>query len=894
MPQGALLLLCIARLVAAQEAVPTQAERDLAAKLGTTPESQVEQAIAALDDSLVTAGLARALGQSGDPLINSNRDSAHALLLYRLSIEVAKRGGFALIEANAHAGAGAALSHLARLEESMESYSRALALYRQEGAPASRMASALGNRGNVRRDLGDLSGALEDAESAARIWRQLGEEVGLARVLNSIGLVHRVMGDNRGAMQSFEQSLAIAERRNEKLGQAYLLNNMSELWLAQGEYAFAETYALRSLKIKEALGDQQEIGSTLTNLAYVYHRAGKEAQAEESLARTIQLGRDTGRKIVEAGALGELGLFALERKDYAKALRNCMESVRLLHETGDRMSEVRYLGYVAAIHLAQHEYRKALEFANRGRDMARELGATPEVPSLSLVAGQAYRALGDRRQARTGFEEAVRAIEQQRDLLAGDRFTRESFLADHIKPFRELVSLEAEDGHGEAALAWAERAKGRVLLDVITGGRSAEERVITAAERAREAQLSGRVASLSAQLRRAAEEPAGNTVPHDLEARLDKARVDLAAFRAQIYAAHPELEIRRGDIHPVSAEQAVPLLPDANAAILEYAVTPQATYLFVIERGQPVRVYTLRMAAEEWRRQAAELQEKLATRDPEFASASARLYQALLGPARAQLKDKKLLILAPDGDLWQVPFQALRSPEGHYLIEGAAIFYTPSLSVLHALSNRKQQPGKQGGTLAAFANPTSDWQEAEHEASRLAALYGVASSRTWLRANATEEAFRANAGRYDVLHVAAHGIFDNRHPLYSHLVFHSPAGQDPQDGLLEAGEIRGLDLNASLVVLSGCETARGQFEEGEGAIGMTWAFLAAGSRAVAASQWRVESTSTTQLMLAFHTALRQGLGKAVALRQAMLEVMRSETFRHPFYWAGFAVFGDGY
>ena len=74
---------------------------------------------------------------------------------------------------------------------------------------------------------------------------------------------------------------------------------------------------------------------------------------------------------------------------------------------------------------------------------------------------------------------------------------------------------------------------------------------------------------------------------------------------------------------------------------------------------------------------------------------------------------------------------------------------------------------------------------------------------------------------------------------------------------------------------------------------MAWAFLAAGSRAVLASQWRVESTSTTELMARFHAAWRGGSGKAEALRNAALELLRSDRFRHPFYWAGFQLFGDG-
>jgi CHAT domain-containing protein len=113
------------------------------------------------------------------------------------------------------------------------------------------------------------------------------------------------------------------------------------------------------------------------------------------------------------------------------------------------------------------------------------------------------------------------------------------------------------------------------------------------------------------------------------------------------------------------------------------------------------------------------------------------------------------------------------------------------------------------------------------------------------------------------------------------------------DDTNEAGDVRNLKLKASLVVLSGCETARGRFENGEGSIGLSWAFLAAGARATVASQWRVESASTAQLMVAFHESWQKGASKAEALRLAALKVLAIERFHHPFYWAAFVLLGAG-
>jgi CHAT domain-containing protein len=146
-----------------------------------------------------------------------------------------------------------------------------------------------------------------------------------------------------------------------------------------------------------------------------------------------------------------------------------------------------------------------------------------------------------------------------------------------------------------------------------------------------------------------------------------------------------------------------------------------------------------------------------------------------------------------------------------------------------------------------------------------------------------------------VLHLATHGFLSDSSPMYSSILLARSATSE-DDGLLEAREIMNLDLQADLVVLSACETARGQIGDGEGIIGLTWAFFAAGVPTTVASQWKVDSESTTELMLAFHRGLRQEHGSAFAtarsLQGAALKLLHTPQYAHPFYWAGFVVVGN--
>jgi CHAT domain-containing protein len=139
---------------------------------------------------------------------------------------------------------------------------------------------------------------------------------------------------------------------------------------------------------------------------------------------------------------------------------------------------------------------------------------------------------------------------------------------------------------------------------------------------------------------------------------------------------------------------------------------------------------------------------------------------------------------------------------------------------------------------------------------------------------------------------------DDSNPMYSRLVLASASGQE--DGFLEAREIINLKLNAELVVLSACQTARGRIAAGEGLIGIAWAFFVAGTPTTVASQWKVDSASTTLLMTNFHQLLTSQESKsgaratkAQALRGAALRLLSNALYRHPFYWAGFVMIGDG-
>jgi CHAT domain-containing protein len=111
------------------------------------------------------------------------------------------------------------------------------------------------------------------------------------------------------------------------------------------------------------------------------------------------------------------------------------------------------------------------------------------------------------------------------------------------------------------------------------------------------------------------------------------------------------------------------------------------------------------------------------------------------------------------------------------------------------------------------------------------------------------------------------------------------------DGALETNQIAELDLRKTgLVVLSGCRSQAGRLTRGDEIIGLSRAFIYAGSPSVIASLWSVDDEATRALMVSFYSHLRQGLSQADALRSAQIDVRKD--FPHPYYWAGFVLTGD--
>jgi len=252
------------------------------------------------------------------------------------------------------------------------------------------------------------------------------------------------------------------------------------------------------------------------------------------------------------------------------------------------------------------------------------------------------------------------------------------------------------------------------------------------------------------------------------------------------------------------------------------------------------------------------------------------------------------LYLVPHGMLNYLPFALLpiESPGGGTaVIDRFTLAYLPTASTLTIEDTRTRQLS----TLLAMAPGRSRLQHTSEEASSVARLFHP-HAQVLLGDAATESAFKNTADEYQVLHLATHSYFNKLNPLLSGLQLEP---DQANDGLLEVHEILELNLASELVTLSACETgmSSGFFSEipaGDEFVGMTRAFLQAGSRSVLATLWEVEDRSTVDLMKSFYRNLDVSSGNkdsADALANAQRAMRASGKYQHPYYWAPFVLVG---
>jgi CHAT domain-containing protein/Tfp pilus assembly protein PilF len=736
-------------------------------------------------------------------------------------------------------------------------------------------------RENLPTARGEYEQALKLFAAEGQRYQELTAMIGLARVLEREGNIDETHA-------TYERALVLAQELGDRGQEADVWNNLATIEYTHGDLAVAERYFRRAYELKRAAGSF-DVGVAAGNVASINVLLGSYAAAESVLVDVLAGTRAAGYRAGVQDLLCDLGEVRLNQGRYAGAIE-CYRSALVI--PGSIQGRVKAAVGLASVLSYQGQTAQAVAVLDTHLVDLGRVAPSPWRAEAFVVWARCLRNAGEipraGRTARAGWDDAAARADTTRGIVAAT----------------ELANCLRAAGEVERGYAWFQNAR---RLYVARGFAASEFRLREAGRVTLAAPLLSSCTVLLEWPREAKRQERERRLFDFLQEVKTRTLVERIAdprrapdFPATFSAPVTAGELQAGVLHP-------------GECLLDYTITRDAVLAFAV-RNQAL-VFVRIANAREVEKQVSRYHRLLAQppRDPAMADdaqAAARALGSLLMDGFADMiRGASRVYVATDGWLAALPVETLVCPgdADAPLISGRETVRVPSATLLRLQRGRahKSYAGGDFASVLAVAPPASELEGARREINRLAARYRRVERFTTPDADAFIDAI----GGRDVVHVASHVRVDPERPWNSGFLLAradaehagtvvAGAGEAPPDGpagyvdaYARAGRIASARSDARLVVLSGCESALGRATQGEGVLGFSTAFFAAGARSVVASIWEVDDRATADLMEAFYDGLARGEPVAAALRSAQVGMRTRRP--HPFYWAGFVVIGDG-
>lgn len=675
---------------------------------------------------------------------------------------------------------------------------------------------------------------------------------------------------------------------------------------------------------------------------------GNYDEAIKILKDVEKVGKRIGSYRLVLSAAGGMGDTYFKHGKYPEAEKFYSEALKLSQKYKAKGDEAQYLLRLAMAQRQTGNIQVASTNLSQAITLSREISAHEILWQGLYKMGLFLEGQGKKDEALKNYTDAISVIEQVRGSLTKEEY-RLGYTASKMPVYEKAVLLSHQRGKGGDAFAYTQRGKSRTLLDLLgTRMLAYRDKDRELGEKEQSLQL-----KINALLERVSEEEAKpkrlqSRKLKEWKEELQKALKDHAQVEAEIERTNPRLaSLTTVSTANVSDAQKV-LHPDE--VFLEYLVTDEKTFLYAITRSD-FRVFDISLDKKRLGELVSQIYQDINSYSAPSIAELNRAYKIILEPVMKYFGNKKHLIIAPHDKLYLLPFETLVMNTGTpvYVIDRYFVSYYPSASVL--VLNRKYQekkplPGrplfavgdpvfsaddsrypfkndkvtevaiarKERGALYRRVmmddaiKPTPEEPKAKAVLDRLEAtgrevrdigsLWKVSEKTGDIKIGLSaseKEVKEADHTQYRYEHYATHGVLRGDIPGLKEpaLVFSLPNPKDPaiDEGFWTMSEIFGLRTNADMVVLSACKTALGEEVPGEGLIGLTRAFMYAGTPSVVASLWSVADESTAKLMTLYYRYLKQGRDKAEALSLAKRE-LRRQGYYNPYYWAPFILVGE--
>lgn len=661
------------------------------------------------------------------------------------------------------------------------------------------------------------------------------------------------------------------------------------------EYSKAVEYTQRALQLSEQISDDYGIQKNLVQLANEYRSLSNTRQSLLYLERALESAKDfwPGERQMWRNCI-IIAMVLYSGEQYAAAAGFAKEALQIgLGETKDNSAIFLSYVYLGLIYGKLHNYDEALRDVQLGYDIGRSLSDVSAGQTImaysALQRGYLQRQSGDFQAALASYDEAI-------ELYGNLGLGLENYNAHKGRLLCLIEQGNDTDAEKELQLVinLFEKYRAKIL----------EERN---RDSFFDAEQQTYDVAIEFQFARLRNEQEAFEYSEDSRAR---SLLDLLnhTASASIQRGDPDIVFSSAS-HPLKLAEIQKQMPD-EAQILQYAMLNKKLIIWVITKTGfsttevPITLNELNDRVNSYLQSISTPNKK----DAELNEKAINLYKILISPVEQQLSKDKQLCIVPDKALNLLPFSALISPKsGKYLINDYTVLYAPSSNIFIVCSETlRRRANRSGERLLSIGNPTFDRSvypslpelpAAERESKEIAKFYS--SELALIGAKAQKEQVMREMRRSDVIHFASHYIVDEQNPMLSKLLLakgsQTGSVEKENDAVLQNLDIYQMQLQrARLVVLSACRTGVEKYYRGEGMLGISRTFIAAGVPLVVGSQWPVDSSSTSELMISFHKYRKlENRPTAEALRRAQIDMLNSqdERYRHPYYWASFITIG---
>ncbi|XP_028399353.1 tetratricopeptide repeat protein 28-like [Dendronephthya gigantea] len=833
-----------------------------------------------------------------------------------MALKLSQQLGHKAAEGRIHQSMAKSYYLSGQIEKALNSGKKALAIAEKVGDKAGE-GRASGTIGNAYMEFGqNMQEARSKFREHLRIARDLCNKADEGDALASMAPFYIEIGQYSKALECCNSCLKIAENLQDKAREGRAYGNLGKFYIAVGRLEEAIESHQRHLKIATELDDKAEIGRANGNLGNAYSKIGQHQHAMKCHSKDKDIAEELGNEARNGRAQGNMGITYANMKQFEKAFNCHLEHLSIAEKLNDKSSLAKALLGLGEYHKNHDQFEKAIENFNRLLEISRPDLGSPELTAIAQeMLGQCYinsdpsKACSLFAKSIINFQDIRKSLREHDEfnVSMSNRFSHvHKLLLESLLNLKEVQTALVVSDCGKAQalrdLTWK---KVQSCDDIPFDNFYKEDPMETIALDPSPSSLENLIVDSFNNILNFRQADAIISYAFGSNGELNSWVISQGVFhksykipheRSMRNYLHRHISCLKGNLNVRTAQSSLredfKVLPDIELS--------ESNPLFSMSDEN--ENYEGENIAEIHHLRNTDFVNNSCSRKPSLSTKKSAqsapynvdlqdLYAALIQPIEEHLYGSKLLIV-PEGPLFTLPFPALLDPSGTYLCEKYSLQFIPSLHVLNFCLSR--QPAQLGPALFV-GNPEIDMAEIDGQRIKLPPLPNAEqeaiecskyfNAQPLLKHQATKEKVLREIGNASVVHIASHGYFKHAE------VFLAPndgAPDHPSSYLLTAEDILRCRLNARLVVLSCCDSGRGEISS-EGVVGIARSFLGSGARAVLVALWQIDDAATMEIMIEFYDKMVNGCSVCSALRHAMVAMKKKYP---PSAWSPFQVIGE--